>query len=179
MRYLPKCDGGSLKYSQSLSPTFKTSLVLHQLVLGYLVPGMNATVARVNESVEAPKGRAGSKPSAQKLLHSKSSPSSAQKPAQPKTSNASKPSFASVTQGASRPSLVVSELTSPPQARGADMTTVDRRSPQDICKRLNAALSSSTHQVILSAVRWTPKNNLVVIAGPSTSGRPPQRSLTF
>ena len=130
---------------------------------------MNATVARVNESVEAPKGRAGSKPSAQKLLHSKSSPSSAQKPAQPKTSNASKPSFASVTQGASRPSLVVSELTSPPQARGADMTTVDRRSPQDICKRLNAALSSSTHQVMLSAVRWTPKNNLVVIAGPDTS----------
>ena len=54
--------------------------------LDILSQGMNAIVSRVNESVEAPKGRAGSKPSAQKLLHSKSSPSSAQTPAQLKPS---------------------------------------------------------------------------------------------
>lgn len=130
--------------------------------LDILSQGMNAIVARVNESVEAPKGRTGSKTSAQK---SKSLPSPAQTPAQPST--AAKLPFASVTQGASRPSLVVSGLTAPP--RGADMTTVCRRSPQDICKHVNAALCSSNYQVILSAVRWTPKNNLVVIAGPDTT----------
>jgi hypothetical protein len=75
------------------------------------------------------------------------------------------PSFASVAQGASRPSLVVSQLTS----RGVDTTLVGRRSPQEICKHLNVTLSSSPHHVILSAVRWTPKNNLVVIAGPDTT----------
>jgi hypothetical protein len=150
------------------SPELREELTLLKSSLNssleILSQGVNTLVARANESVGAPKGKAGSKPSAQKTLQSKSSPPSAQTPAQPKPPTASKPSFASVTQGASRPSLVVSELTS-----RADMTLMGRRSPQEICKHLNAALFSSTHQVILSAVRWTPKNNLVVIAGPDTT----------
>ncbi|KAH9046399.1 hypothetical protein EDB83DRAFT_2523397 [Lactarius deliciosus] len=42
-------------------------------------------------------------------------------------------------------------------------------SPAAICSHLNAALGPSPHQVTLSAVRWTAKNNLVVVAGPDTS----------
>ncbi|KAH8992139.1 hypothetical protein EDB86DRAFT_3079408 [Lactarius hatsudake] len=76
-----------------------------------------------------------------------------------------KPSFASVTQTPTRPSLIISAVH---PTEGAASPAV-RHSLAAICSHLNATLAQSPHQVTLSAVQWTAKNNLVVVAGPDTT----------
>ncbi|KAH9032400.1 hypothetical protein EDB83DRAFT_2652276 [Lactarius deliciosus] len=60
-------------------------------------------------------------------------------------------------------------LLAPTRAPEGDGNLAIRHSPAAICSHLNAALGPSSHQVTLSAARWTAKNNLVVVAGPDTS----------
>ncbi|KAH8985501.1 hypothetical protein EDB86DRAFT_3083514 [Lactarius hatsudake] len=85
-------------------------------------------------------------------------------PAKPTPPPPTKPSFASITHSPARPSLVISAVR---PAEGAAPPAV-RHSLAAICAHLNAALAQSSHQVTLSAARWTAKNNLVVVAGPDT-----------
>ncbi|KAF8265032.1 hypothetical protein EI94DRAFT_1804971 [Lactarius quietus] len=78
------------------------------------------------------------------------------------------PSFASATRSPARPSLVVS-LAPPADDKLQNDTQVVKRTPLEITEFLNAVLHGSTHQVTLSAARWTAKNNLVLTAGPDTT----------
>ncbi|KAH8988721.1 hypothetical protein EDB86DRAFT_3081364 [Lactarius hatsudake] len=61
------------------------------------------------------------------------------------------------------------KATPPPSHQTGAAPPAVRHSPAAICAHLNAALAQSSHQVTLSAARWTAKNNLVVVAGPDTT----------
>ncbi|KAF8270857.1 hypothetical protein EI94DRAFT_1797606 [Lactarius quietus] len=78
------------------------------------------------------------------------------------------PSFASATRSPARPSLVVS-LAPPTDEELQIDAQVVKQTPLEVTEFLNAVLHGSSHQVTLSATRWTAKNNLVLTAGPDTT----------
>ncbi|KAH9059078.1 hypothetical protein EDB87DRAFT_1685032 [Lactarius vividus] len=74
-------------------------------------------------------------------------------------------SFASAVKLPARPSLVVT----PCCTAGSSAPAAVHSTPQELIAHLNSVLLEGGHPVMLSAARWTAKNNLVLTAGPDTT----------